>query len=167
MSEPVATAGATPGAIDPSTATTPARPAPVRTPVHLWIVGVLSLLWNLVGVVDYLATELRWEPYMGQFPQEQLDYFYGFPAWMVAAWAIGVWGALAGSIGLLLRKRWTIWMFGLSIVGMLITTIYTFFLSNGMEIMGTAGAVFSAVIWVIAIALFVYARKMAARGVLR
>src|SRR5690606_13976681 len=100
----------------------------------------------------------RWEPYMSQFPQDQLDYFYGFPAWMVAAWAIAVWGALAGSIGLLLRKRWAVWMFGLSIVGMVVTTIYSFFLSNGMEIMGTAGAVFSAVIFVIAFALFFYAR---------
>ena len=24
---------------------------------------------------------------MSQFSQEQLDYFYGFPAWAVAAWA--------------------------------------------------------------------------------
>lgn len=163
MSEPVVT----PGAIGPSASTTPTRTAPVRTPVHLWIVGALALLWNGYGAFDYLATVFRWEPHMSNFPQDQLDYFYSFPAWMVAAWAIAVWGGLAGSIGLLLRKRWAVWMFGLSIVGMVITTIYSFFLSNGMEIMGTAGAVFSAVIWIIALALFFYARKMAARDVLR
>ncbi len=32
-----------------------AKPA---TPTHLWIVGVLSLLWNLFGCYDYLMSEL-------------------------------------------------------------------------------------------------------------
>ena len=30
-----------------------------RTPVHLWIVGILALLWNLMGAFDYLATQLE------------------------------------------------------------------------------------------------------------
>ncbi|HLE83884.1 MAG TPA: hypothetical protein VJG13_06065, partial [Thermoanaerobaculia bacterium] len=74
-----------------------------RAPVHLWIVGVLALLWSAMGAFDYLATQTRWEPYVGQFTEEQLAYFYGFPAWVVAAWAIAVWGGLLASIALLLR----------------------------------------------------------------
>lgn len=160
MSEPVTT----PGGMGRST---PAQPATVRTPVHLWIVGVLSLLWNAVGAFDYLATELQLEFYMSAFTEEQLAYFYGFPAWVVALWAFGVWGALAGSIGLLLRKTWAVWMFGLSIVGMVGTTIYSYLLSDGAAIMGSGAIAFSVVIWVIAIFLFLYARKMADRGVLQ
>ena len=30
-----------------------------RTPVHLWIVGVLALLWNGIGGYDYLMTRMR------------------------------------------------------------------------------------------------------------
>ena len=75
----------------------------VKAPVHLWIVGIVSLLWNAMGVFDYLATQLELESYMSQFTEEQLAYFYGFPAWSVAAWAFGVWGAVAGSVGLLDR----------------------------------------------------------------
>jgi len=30
-----------------------------RTPVHLWIIGVLALLWNMMGAFDYLATKLQ------------------------------------------------------------------------------------------------------------
>ena len=33
----------------------------VKAPVHLWIVGFISLLWNAMGVFDYLATKLRLE----------------------------------------------------------------------------------------------------------
>ncbi|MEJ2542305.1 MAG: hypothetical protein P8188_20455, partial [Gemmatimonadota bacterium] len=77
----------------------------LRTPWHLWLVGVLALLWNAMGAFDYLMTETRNEGYMGQFTPEQLEYFYAFPAWVVAFWAIAVWGGVLGAIFLLLRKR--------------------------------------------------------------
>lgn len=137
------------------------------TPKHLWVVGVLALLWNLVGVFDYLATQLEFESYMSQFTQEQLDYFYGFPAWATSAWAFAVWGSLLGSIGLLMRRRWAVWAFGIALAGLVFSTIYSFVLSNGAEMMGSGGTVFTLVIFVIAIFLFVYARKQAAAGVLR
>ena len=139
----------------------------VKTPMHLWIVGLISLLWNAMGAFDYSATELRLEFYMSQFTQEQLDYFYGFPAWVIAAWAIGVWGSLLGSIGLLLRKRWAVQVFGIAILGLAVTTLYNAVLSNGFEIMGDGAAVFTAVIWVIEVLLLLYSLKMAGRGVLR
>jgi len=140
---------------------------PVKIPMHLWIVGLISLLWNAIGAFDYSATELRLEFYMSQFTQQQLDYFYGFPAWAVAAWAIAVWTSLLGSVGLLLRKRWAVWMFGVAIVGLAVTTLYNAVLTNGFEMMGEGSAVFSAVIWVIAVLLLLYSAKMAGRGVLR
>jgi hypothetical protein len=138
-----------------------------RVPRHLWIIGVLAVLWNAIGAFDYAATQLRIESYMSQFTPEQLEYFYGFPAWTVAAWAIAVWGSLLASIGLLLRKRWAVPLFGFVLVAMAVTAIQNFLLSDGMRIMGSEGAMFTVVIWIIAIALFVYARAMSARGVLR
>jgi hypothetical protein len=138
-----------------------------KVPRHLWIVGVLTLLWNAVGAFDYAATQFRMEAYMSQFTPEQLEYFYGFPAWAVASWAIAVWSSLLGSLSLLLRKAWAVWLFGLALAGMLITFLYNFILSDGLSMMGTGGAIFTAVIWAIAIFLFIYARAMAKRGVLR
>lgn len=138
----------------------------VKTPVHLWIVAVLSLLWNLVGAFDYLATQTRMESYMGQFTQEQLDYFYSIPAWAVSGWAIAVWSGVVGSVGLLLRKKWAEWAFCLSLLGMAVSSLHSFLLSNGMEIMGSGAVVFSLVIWIVAIFLYVYSRKQARAGVL-
>ena len=137
-----------------------------RTPVHLWIIGVLALLWNMMGAFDYLATKLQLDFYMSQFSEEQLAYFYGFPAWVVAAWAFGVWGALAGSVGLLLRRKWSVWAFVVSIAGMVVTTIYNFGMTNGAEIMGSGAMVFSVIIWMIAIFLVVYTWSLAKKDVL-
>jgi len=138
-----------------------------RVPRHLWIVGGLSLLWNAVGAFDYTATQMRLESYMSQFTPQQLDYFYGFPAWAVAAWAIAVWSSLLGSLCLLLRKAWAVPLFGIAIAGMVFTALYNFVLTDGMALIGTGGAIFTAVIWLIAFSLFFYARAMAKRGVLR
>lgn len=138
-----------------------------RIPRHFWIVGVLSLLWNAVGAFDYAATQLRIESYMSAFTPEQLEYFYGLPAWVVAAWAIAVWSSLLGSLGLLLRKTWAVWLFGVAIVGMVLTALHNFVLSDGLAVMGSGAAAFTAVIWLIAFFLFFYARAMSKRGVLR
>lgn len=137
-----------------------------KTPVHLWIVGILSLLWNAMGAFDYLATKLQLDFYMSQFSEKQLEYFYGFPALMTAFWAIAVWGSVAGSIGLLMRKKWAVWAFAVSCAGMGVTTIYSYGMSNGAEIMGTGGVIFSVFIWIIALFLLSYSWSQAKKGVL-
>jgi len=138
----------------------------MKTPMHLWIIGILSLLWNAIGAFDYSATQLKLDFYMSQFTQEQLDYFYSFPAWADAAWAVGVWGALLGSLTLLLRKAFSVWLFGLSILGMAGTSIFSFILTDSSSVAGEGALMFTIVIWVIALFLFFYARAMAARRVL-
>jgi hypothetical protein len=138
-----------------------------KAPRHFWIVSVLSLLWNAMGAFDYSATQLRLDWYMSAFTPEQLEYFYSFPAWAVACWAIGVWGALLGSIALLLRQRWAVWAFGASILGMVLTSIYNFGLTDGIRLMGPGAIAFTAVIWAVALFLYFYARAMAERAVLR
>ena len=137
-----------------------------KTPVHLWIIGIISLLWNMVGAYDYLMTQTKNASYMAKFEQVQLDFFYGFPIWVVATWALAVWGGVLGSILLLLRKGLAVPVFIVSLAAMVITAIYNFGLSNGMDVMGSGGFVFSVVIFIISLGLWLYSRAMRARGVL-
>jgi hypothetical protein len=137
-----------------------------QTPTHLWIIGAVALLWNLMGAFNYLATHLELESYMSQFTEEQLAYYTSFPKWVVAFWAFGVWGAFAGTIGLLLRKKWAVWAYVISCTGMVFTTIYNFGLTNGAAIMGPGAMFFTALIWIVALFLLWYAWAMAKRGVL-
>ena len=140
--------------------------ARAKTPVHLWIVGVLALLWNAVGAFDYLATQLKLDFWMSGFSEPQLEYFYSFPKLMTACWAFGIWGAVAGSIGLLMRKKWAVWAFVVACAGMFFTTIYNFGMTNGAEIMGSEGVIFSVVIWIITLFLLWYSWSQAKKGVL-
>ena len=140
---------------------------PERTPRHLWVVGVLGTLWNSVGAFDYLMTETKNEAYMGQFTPEQLEYFYGFPAWVVAFWALAVWGGVLGTLLLLARRRVAVPVLLASFASMVVTSIHNFLLSDGMEVMGPGALLFSAVIFLIALGLWLYARAMARAEVLR
>jgi hypothetical protein len=140
-----------------------------HTPWHLWVVGTVTLLWNAVGALDYVMTQTRNASYMSDFTPAQLDYFYGFPAWAVAAWALAVWGGVAGSLLLLFRSRHAVAVLTISFFAMLLTTIHNYLLSDGLAVMGaTAFAiVFSAAIFLVALGLVLYARAMRNRGVLR
>lgn len=138
-----------------------------ETPWHLWLIGVLGTLWNLVGAYDYLMTQTRNDAYMSGFTPEQLEYFYSFPSWAVAFWALAVWGAVLGTILLLLRKRVAATVLMVSFGSMVVVTLYSFVLSNGLEIMGgIVPVLFSVAVFIISLCLWLYARAMARAGVL-
>lgn len=137
-------------------------------PAHLWIVGILALLWNGYGSYDYLMTMTRNQAYLSQFTADQIAYWESLPEWLTAFWALGVWGGLAGAVLLLVRSRYSVWAFGISLVGALVGMIYPMVamqvpdsLKEGMM------AVIPWVIIIIAAFLFWYAWNMDKKGVLR
>ena len=138
----------------------------VSTPKHLWIIGIITLLWNLMGAFDYLMTQTENESYMAQFEPAQLEYFYGFPTWLVVFWALAVWCSVLGSVLLLLRKRLAVPAFVVSLASMVITATYNFGFSDGREVMGSTGIVFTLVIFLVALGLWFYSRAMRMRGIL-
>lgn len=138
-----------------------------RTPWHIWVVGVVSLLWNAMGAMDFVMTQTRNETYMSAFTPEQLEFFYGLPGWVIFAWAIGVWGGVLGSLLLLLRKRIATLAFLASFIAMVATAFQNYVLSNGMEVMGdTFTLLFTVAIFLIALGLLLYAHAMSKRDIL-
>ena len=139
-----------------------------RTPVHLWIVAILATIWNAFGCFDYLMTQTRNEAYLAHFTDPQRVYFESFPMWMEAAWALGVWGGLAGSLLLLARSRHAVAAFAVSLAGLAASTLYQYVLTAPPEEMKSGAMVaMNVAIWAIAIGLLVYAARMRRRGVLR
>lgn len=145
-----------------------------RAPVHLWIVGVLALIWNAFGCYDYLMTRLRNTEYLKEMmptvdPDAVLAWVDAFPIWAQFGWGLGVWGGLAGAILLLMRSRWAELAMGLSLAGALLGLGYQAIAAPPLEGMegSTAAAVMPYVIIGVALVLFVYARAMRARGVLK
>ena len=136
-----------------------------KAPTHLWIVGILSLLWNCFGVADYILSQTRNEAWLANFTAEQRAFIDSFPAWMEACWAFGVWGALLGSILLLARSRFAVAAFAVSLAGLAAATAGQYAVLEAPAMSGVEWGM-TAAIWVIEIALLYYATRMRARGVL-
>jgi hypothetical protein len=98
----------------------------VKTPWHLWVVGVLSLLWSAFGGFDFVSTLTRGEAYFREsgMSQTMIDYFNAMPTWMYVPWTLGVWGAVLGSILLLLRHKLAVPVFAVSLLGAVVSLIY-------------------------------------------
>lgn len=142
------------------------------TPIHLWIVGALATLWNGFGGYDYVMTRMENRDYLEQMmpgvdPQVTLDWVNSMPIWAQFGWGLGVWGALLGSLLLLLRSRHAVTAFAASLVGMV--------LSFGQQYLGSpppaelaqgAAQYMPLFILAVGVALFAYARAMKAKGVL-
>lgn len=148
--------------------------ATAKTPWHLWVIGVVSLIWNGGGAYDYTMTQTRNMDYLTMGAENagvpvnvMVDYYTTFPAWADAFWAFGVWGAVAGSLLLILRSRFALYGFGLSLIGLIGTTIYTMSSDIPEALKSPFMYIFSAVIVIVTLLLIYYSRRMTAAGVLR
>ncbi len=145
-----------------------------RTPVHLWIVGGLATLWNAFGCFDYFMTRTRGAAYIESMMHTAdgeaiMAYINAFPIWAAAGWGLGVWGGLAGAILLLLRSRYAVHAFAVSLLGMALSFGYQNFGGSKMPAGMDEGVhkYMPLVIIAIGVALLWFARSMRGKGVLR
>ena len=143
------------------------------SPKHLWIVGGLATLWNAFGCYEYLMTRTRGAEYIKSMMQDvdadaYMAYINGFPLWASFGWGLGVWGGLAGSILLLMRHRLAVLALGLSLVGAVLGMGYQMMSPANVAGMDESMSAIAPILVIgIALGLFLYARAMRAKGVLR
>ena len=144
-----------------------------RTPAHLWIVAILSLLWSCFGAYDYVMTRMHNMDYLkssmpGVDPQVALDWIDGMPLFAQFGWGLGVWSGLLGSLLLLMRSRFAVWAFAASMLGIVLGIGYQ--LGAAPPLPGATGAMYQVmpyVIIIVGVALLAYSQAMARKGVLR
>lgn len=140
-----------------------------KAPPSFWVIAVMSLIWNAFGGLDYTMTRLRNTDYLsaGGDPQVILVWIDSFPLWAQAGWGLGVWGSVAGSVLLLLRRRQAVWAFALSLVGAVLSLGYQLTHAVPPELDTTAGKVMPVLIIVIVAFLLRFAVVEARKGTLR
>lgn len=149
-----------------------ATSAQVRTPIHVWIVGVLSLLWGCFGGYDYTMTRIRNTDYIassmpGVDPRVALAWVDSMPMYAQFGWGLGVWMGLLGAVLLLIRSRWAVWALGLSLAGAVLSLGYQLLLAPPLPgATTTMSRTLPIIIIAVALGLFLYARAMEKKGVL-
>jgi len=90
-----------------------------KPPIWYWVIAVIALIWNGLGVDGYLGQAYNTERYRSAYTQEQLDLAASMPSWVMGAFAIAVFGAIIGVIALFLRKKWATTFFAISLIAVI------------------------------------------------
>lgn len=139
-----------------------------KTPVHLWIVGILALLFNAGGAYHYLMVRTNNAAFLARMPEGAVAYYQNFPIWMDIVWPLAIWTSVIGALLILLRRKLAMPTFLVSLASYLVSAFYTFGITDPPAAMMTSGnMIFSIVIGVQLALLWYYARAMTAKGVLR
>jgi len=139
-----------------------------KVPIHLWIVGVLAVLWNGFGATDFAASTFAPDVWLGDmmgYNTEQVGFIKSFAWWQSLMWFIGTWGGLLGSIALLMRNQLAVPLYIASIIGAVGSMIVSRTYKDVPE--GMDPGFIPYVIIGIAALLLIYAIRMRRAGVLR
>ena len=131
----------------------------VKPPMWFWSMGVIALIWNAMGVMAYLVQAYMTPEALAALSEAEQALNANVPAWATAGFAIGVFGGAAASIFLLMRKRIAYLLFVISLVGVFVQNLHTFFMSNTIEVMGSQAIIFPLLIVLIGIGLILLSKK--------
>ncbi|MEM9649447.1 MAG: hypothetical protein AAF969_13290 [Bacteroidota bacterium] len=138
-----------------------------KPPIWFWVVSVLALLWNLIGVYGYVSSKFNQVEMLEAMTQEQRELFEGIPAWAVAAWAIAVFSGAIASIALLLRKKWAKPLFVVSLVAAVIQFINWLFLQNAGDVYGGSAYTMPIIVVIVGLLLIFFSKKSVQKGWLK
>ena len=135
-------------------------------PMVFRIIAVLSLLWNGFGAFDYVMTNVRDRDYLAKVPPETMQAIDAYPLWVMIAWGLGVWGAVAGSLLLLGRSRFAVPAFAVSLAGLAASTVYQLWPQRSVNAPAGADAMMIA-IWIAAVLQLILAIRWSRQRLLR
>lgn len=134
--------------------------------LDFWIIGIAGLVWNLMGVYEYLKQAYMTDEDLAALPIEQQPLYENIPAWVTGAFAIAVFGGTLACILLLLRKKLATTVFLVSLVAVIAQMGYSFLMTDAASKSGAVGYIMSGMVIIIAIFLFWYSRKKESTGIL-
>lgn len=118
-----------------------------------WVIAAMALFWNLLGCT-FLAMEIfAQEAMMKSMTEDQKAWARSIPRWIYFVYALAVSTGVAGSIGLFMRQDWTIALFAICLVAVIVQMVYTMIIRGGLKVMGPSGAIMPSVVIVLAATL--------------
>lgn len=139
-----------------------------KPPIVFWIISVIALLWNLMGVGAFASEFLITPEMMEGMSDAKRALYENSPGWLKIVYGVATISGLLGAIFLLLRKKLALTLFLISLVAVIIQMGYSMIASNAIEALGVNQAVVMPLV-VICIAAFLvyYARKAIAHDWLK
>lgn len=139
--------------------TTPTKPS-----TAFWIVSVLALLWNLMGVMAFIGQMMITPEALALLPANQQELYSNIPLWATIAFGVAVFGSALGCVLLLVRKKLAVPVLSIAFAGILVQMVHSLAISKSIEVYGPGGMVMPILVILIGGFLVWYSRKAAASG---
>jgi surface polysaccharide O-acyltransferase-like enzyme len=133
-------------------------------PKWVAIIGIVLILWNLMGTAMFGMDMMRSPADIKALPQDQQALWAQMPVWAWAGYGLGTIGGLLAAIGILRKKKWASMFALLSVIGVILNFTPTFFLSSGVDVWQPKFYAFPLVILALALVQLWVARKGNADG---
>lgn len=133
-----------------------------RSPWY-WLVSVLALLWNLVGLLMFWKQITLTPDAVAALPPAQQQINAAMPGWVHGLFGIAVVAGVLGSLGLLLQRRWASPLLLLSLLAVIAQMVSAYAITPVWALTGAASAVFPLLLIVVALLLWRFARAATAR----
>jgi len=137
-----------------------------KVPTMFWVIAGLALVWNLMGVQAFFSHVMMSPEALAALPAEQQELYAQHPKWLSVFYGIGVLAGLLGCVGLLMRKKWAVPVFVVSLLGVLVHMGYSLLLTDNIKVLGPTVAILPVIVILICIALVVYSKSAHAKGIL-
>jgi hypothetical protein len=133
-----------------------------RKPANLfWLISTLALIWNLIGVFNYLTQAFMTDEILASLPQDQQLMYQEVPAWVTAAFAVAVFSGTIGAVLMLLKKKIATTFFILSFIGIISQMSYGLLINENTDSYGPMGLLMPLMIISIGGYLIWYSKKAA------
>lgn len=135
-----------------------------KPPTSFRVIAIAALIWNAIGVMAFIMDVTMSAEALAELSEGEQALYAMRPSWVLAAFGIAVFGGLAGSVALVLKKRSATPLFAVSLAAVVVQTFWAYVLVDSFAVTGPPIAAFQATIVVIAAALLWYSRTAAAKG---
>ncbi len=135
-----------------------------KTPWHLWVVGVVALLWNAAGAYTIMMAQAGT---LSDLEPGEAAYYAAQPIWFVVITDIALIAAIGAAVALLLRKKMAVWLFALSLGAIVVANSYELAVGTSRVLVSRAALVVTVIIVLIAVFEVAYAWASARLAVLQ
>lgn len=136
--------------------------------IWFWVIAVILVIWNLFGcalyILDVTMSDARYAEIYGDAKAAAREFY---PTWAIVAFAVAVWSGLLGSGLLLMKRGLSAPVFLVSLVAAILCFIPVFVSTPLRDSGGETFWVMPAIVVVIGLFQFWYARRKQADGILR
>jgi len=128
-----------------------------KSPIWFIVVGILALIWNIIGIMTYISQAYMSEELIAQLPEADQQLFANLPTWYTGAFAIAVFAGTLGSLALVMKKKWAIILLLASLIAAVAQMSYLTFVLKMANTM-------TALVVIIGFALVLLAKSANNRG---